>query len=334
MCPEISVIIPVFNGEKTLERSLESVSCQTFADFECIIVNDGSKDNTASLLADFAQRDSRFRVVTIPNGGVSHAKNTGLDCAVGRFWAFLDCDDVLEPHALETLHHVITDTNSDVAIAHIVFEDEHGDKTDRTPALPTLEQSPLRMTSAQAVCTMLEGHPFGGHLHAKLLRAETMKSLRYREDVYIFEDMLFLIEAFTLVQSAAYTPDIVHHYRVSEDGALAKALSERKASSLLACAEIRRIASIHFPEALILARDFAFRNALWVLEELAASPVAIRKQPWAQRAGRMACAEIQTRPNPANLPWIQRLFCSAIRLGWPIFYALHQGPYKLFKKLT
>ena len=95
--PEISVIIPVYNKHKYIESSLRSVLEQSFRDLEVIAVNDGSTDESLTVLNQMAEADQRVRVIDIPNGGVSHARNVGLSHARGQWIQFLDADDLLEP---------------------------------------------------------------------------------------------------------------------------------------------------------------------------------------------------------------------------------------------
>lgn len=98
-----SVIIPVYNVELYLKGCLESVRGQSFTDWEAVCVNDGSTDGSAAILDDYAAKDARFRIVTQPNGGLSAARNAGLDAAKGEYILFLDSDDWLEENALEVL---------------------------------------------------------------------------------------------------------------------------------------------------------------------------------------------------------------------------------------
>jgi len=101
-----SVIIPVYNGEKFIDNAIESVFSQTYSDWELIIVNDGSKDNTASVLEKYAHKDG-VTVINRENGGVSAARNDGVARGKGEYFAFLDADDVWEPHHLETMAYLI-----------------------------------------------------------------------------------------------------------------------------------------------------------------------------------------------------------------------------------
>lgn len=100
---KFSVIIPVYNVEAYLRDCLDSVLKQTFADWEAICVNDGSTDGSANILNEYAAPESRIKVVTQPNGGLSAARNAGIDAAEGEYVLFLDSDDWLEENALEVL---------------------------------------------------------------------------------------------------------------------------------------------------------------------------------------------------------------------------------------
>ena len=98
-----SIIIPVYNVENYLRDCLDSVLGQSFSDWEAVCVNDGSTDHSVSILEEYASRDNRITVISQPNGGLSAARNTGLNAAKGDYVIFLDSDDWLEADALKTL---------------------------------------------------------------------------------------------------------------------------------------------------------------------------------------------------------------------------------------
>lgn len=112
--PAISIIIPVYNVEKYLRRCLDSVLNQTFNDWQAICVNDGSPDNSAEILAEYAARDSRFVVVTKENGGLSDARNAGMPFATGEYIMYLDSDDFIHPQTMEIAWHMVKRDNSDI----------------------------------------------------------------------------------------------------------------------------------------------------------------------------------------------------------------------------
>ncbi|MDR1337533.1 MAG: glycosyltransferase [Rickettsiales bacterium] len=112
--PAISVVIPVYNVEKYLRRCLDSVAGQTFSDWEAICVNDGSPDNSAAILAEYAARDKRFKVITKENGGLSDARNVGTDAATGDYLIYLDSDDFIHPQTMEFSYALAQRDGSDI----------------------------------------------------------------------------------------------------------------------------------------------------------------------------------------------------------------------------
>ena len=115
---KISVIVPVYNGEKYLLECLQSIQKQTFSDWECICVDDGSRDESLSILQGIAQKDARFRVISQPNGGVTSARQNGVEHATGEYISFVDCDDVLPPDALEVLIRRKEEYDADIVIGN------------------------------------------------------------------------------------------------------------------------------------------------------------------------------------------------------------------------
>ena len=101
--PYLSVIVPAYNSEATLERCVRSVLEQSFVDLELLLVDDGSTDSTPGLLRQFSEEDGRVRIFTQANGGVSAARNLGLTHAQGTYVAFLDADDWVDPYTYERL---------------------------------------------------------------------------------------------------------------------------------------------------------------------------------------------------------------------------------------
>ena len=101
MKTEISVIVPCYNLAEFLPEALDSVAAQTFQDWECIVVNDGSTDRTGELAARYAAADKRFKIVETPNGGVIKARNLGVKSSTGKYLLFLDADDILMPDYMD-----------------------------------------------------------------------------------------------------------------------------------------------------------------------------------------------------------------------------------------
>lgn len=126
--PTVSVVIPTYNRETVLPRALDSVLAQTYGDFEVIVVDDGSRDGTAGVMAEYVRRDGRVRYCRqSQNAGVSAARNRGIREAKGEFVAFLDSDDEWAPTKLERQIERFREANSEVGLVYCGVETVYGD---------------------------------------------------------------------------------------------------------------------------------------------------------------------------------------------------------------
>ena len=123
-----SIILPVYNGERFLSQSIESVLSQSFRDYELIIINDGSTDSTLNICLSYASSDTRIRIVNKQNEGVSVARNQGLNIAKGEYILFIDSDDILYVNALNILHEKLCDVSLDYLRYEYQTIDENGKK--------------------------------------------------------------------------------------------------------------------------------------------------------------------------------------------------------------
>ena len=122
---EISIIVPVYQVEKYIRQCIESILAQTFTDFELILVDDGSKDNSGKICDEYAEKDKRIRVIHKENDGLSDARNKGLDNASGNYFMFVDGDDYISPNMAECLYKKISEAKADIAACNYryIFED-------------------------------------------------------------------------------------------------------------------------------------------------------------------------------------------------------------------
>lgn len=115
---KISIIVPIFNTEKLLKKCLNSIISQTYKYFELILVNDGSTDNSGQICDDYANKDSRIHVIHKSNGGVSSARNAGLEVAKGEYIGFVDSDDYINQYMFETLYKYAIKFSSDIVLCN------------------------------------------------------------------------------------------------------------------------------------------------------------------------------------------------------------------------
>ena len=118
---EVSIIVPVYQVEKYIRQCVDSILAQTFTDFELILVDDGSKDRSGEICDEYAGMDERVKVVHKENGGLSDARNRGMDQAVGKYFMFVDSDDYIAPTMLESLYSSMRRENADIAACNFLF---------------------------------------------------------------------------------------------------------------------------------------------------------------------------------------------------------------------
>lgn len=110
--PTFSIIVPVYNSMNYLSQCVDSIKKQTYSDFECVLVDDGSTDESSMFCDVICENDSRFRTIHIENRGVSHARNVGINSTLGQFVTFVDSDDTLLPTALESYLNILHNDES------------------------------------------------------------------------------------------------------------------------------------------------------------------------------------------------------------------------------
>lgn len=190
----ISIIVPVYQVEAYLPACVESVLKQTYSDWELILVDDGSKDDSGELCDQYAQQDSRIKVIHQENGGVSAARNAGLEEAQGEYIAFLDSDDLIKPDYFQVLHQNLEENEADIACCCAV---SHGGEILVNDILPLVRQNRV-IRDPEEVCADIAANTeiywsciWGKLIRAKLAKKYRFRPMRYGEDgVYMFD--LFL----------------------------------------------------------------------------------------------------------------------------------------------
>ncbi|MDV4769588.1 glycosyltransferase, partial [Enterococcus faecium] len=185
MC-EISIIVPVYKVEPYLRKCVDSILAQTFTDFEVILVDDGSPDNSGKICDEYASKDSRVRVIHKKNGGLSSARNAGIDVARGKYLGFVDSDDYIEKDMYELLYDNIVKEQADLSICGI-YDIYAGKKVKILPE----EYKVLDKVSAMKI--VLEAQSFSVHAVNKLYKKELFNKIRYPENI-ITEDAAVILD--------------------------------------------------------------------------------------------------------------------------------------------
>ena len=215
----VSVVMPCYQNAETLTASVRSLQAQTVSDWELIAVDDGSRDRTLEVLRSLAQEDARIRVMHQENGGVSAARNAGMDAARGEWVFFLDADDLLIPDALETLLDMTSDALDVVCGAYTIrYANENNRVETHVCAdgdLQTVMESLIRGDSAlNSMC-------------ARLYRRSVLEvyGIRAPLGVKIGEDVLFNLAFFARARAYAMSEKVVYIYELGGDSAMMRAKS-------------------------------------------------------------------------------------------------------------
>lgn len=228
----ISVIIPVYNSELYLRDCLNSVLAQTYQDLEIICVNDGSTDNSQDILADIVRQDSRMKVLSQENLGVSMARNAGLDVAMGDYITFVDSDDILEPDIYEVLLSLARKYYAD--IVHCGYKKIHldGSTKDVCGTGKLLVQD-----GQEASRCLLSGKHFAGGPCNKLYRSSLVGRTRFDTTLKINEDLLFNAKLFQKAERTVFLDVSKYHYFERENSACFRTASIRKKQDIVVAAE-------------------------------------------------------------------------------------------------
>lgn len=228
MTPAISIIIPIYNGEKYLKQCLDSIVRQTFTNFEVLLINDGSTDNSQSILDWYKEKDERFKTYQIPNSGVSHARNVGLSMATGDFIFFVDSDDWIEEDAIEYLLNQFVSQNISIVLS--AFSYDYFDKTTdchlsaNILTKKQISSFPLAIfvpetasindvkLDVEILCAMA----------GKMYRRDFIEKhkIRFNKHVKIGEDGLFVLEVLLKSQDFRIVNKRTYHYVMREGSAM------------------------------------------------------------------------------------------------------------------
>lgn len=173
---EVSIIVPVYQVEKYIRQCIESILAQTFTDFELILVDDGSKDNSGQICDEYASKDKRVKVIHKKNGGLSDARNKGMDNATGNYFMFVDSDDYIAPTMTECLYKSILKENADIAACNFRYFFEEDPKKNFST-----EKGEETLCGREIFYSRKNERNYGFWTVAwnKLYKAETFKNMRF-----------------------------------------------------------------------------------------------------------------------------------------------------------
>lgn len=252
----ISVIVPVYNVEDYLDRCMESIMQQTYKDLEIILVDDGSTDSSGKKCDEYAQKDPRIKVLHKENGGVSSARNMGLDTATGDYIGFVDSDDLLEPGMYELLIKNAVENHVNISCCQMQTKNIDGTVT------------PIDRTASCLFSKMqiVEGFFFDDFIKGfivspcnKIIKKSILDENHIRFQNYaLAEDFLFIFETLTHVESVYYDATVGYYYLHRENSAMTSKFTKKRFDYVDAITKIENICKDKYE------KDIAKKAHNWV----------------------------------------------------------------------
>ncbi|MBR3795246.1 MAG: glycosyltransferase family 2 protein [Clostridia bacterium] len=212
---DISIIVPCYNADRYLNICLESLKAQKQPEIEMILIDDGSTDATGAILDRFAEGEPRAKVIHVKNGGVSSARNRGLELAGGRYIAFMDADDALEENSLQLLYqHAVRSGAQIVSANHTLFEVENNRRVQ-------VEVEPVVQQPSEIIKEIIHMHRIYNNIWNKLYDRALFDGLSLDESVRIGEDAILNLQLYSRAKRVAHLPEYTYVYRVHGSSAMA-----------------------------------------------------------------------------------------------------------------
>lgn len=202
---KISIIVPIYKVEKYLRQCLDSIRAQTFEDWECILVDDGSPDNSKTICNEFCEKDLRFKYLYKENGGLSSARNAGIAIATAPYLGFVDSDDWIEPEMFEIMYNTIREYDADFVECSFVKRYLDFDK------VKSYVREKSVLDRKQTVRELYFDRKLPNYIWSKLFKREVFTE-KFPEGVN-YEDIKLLNSIVKNIKTAVIIPDILYNYR-------------------------------------------------------------------------------------------------------------------------
>lgn len=211
--PKVSIIVPVYNVEKYINRCIRSILNQSLDDFEIILVDDGSNDNCPQICEEWSMKDTRIKTIHQINGGLSSARNTGVDAARGEYIGFVDSDDWIEPMMYECLYNAAKENDVEIALCEMrVVKDERTDIVQ-----PQKIQRVIDKNELMELFFRVKDNRIHYCVCDKLYKATVIKDIAFTEGIR-FEDIDYNFKVFEKCQRAVYTNQVLYNWFFNSSG--------------------------------------------------------------------------------------------------------------------
>lgn len=261
MGEKISVIVPVYNVEQYLERCVDSIINQTYTNLEIILVNDGSTDNSGKLCDELAKKDERIRVIHKENGGLSDARNRGIDESESDLVGFIDSDDYIDSDMYEVLLKNLNDTDADLSMCALY------DVYNNTPEVQVTNKETWKLSSEQAIKMVMEAKILSVTAVNKLYRKSLFTDLKF-EVGKIAEDAFIMIKLLDKCEKIVATNEKKYYYVHRENSITTQKFSTKFLNVIEAYEQNSNIISEKYPKLKDVAQTRMNWAYFYVLDRL------------------------------------------------------------------
>ena len=238
----ITIVVPVYNVEKYIDRCVESIQNQTYKNLEIILVDDGSKDNSAKICDQYAKKDKRIKVVHKKNGGLSDARNAGIEIAKGKYIAFIDSDDYIDEHFVEVLYKSMIQYKTKIAIADICVQYDTGEKFENSDKTVYVE------TEKEILRKMLIGiRDLDNSACNKLYDMSLFKDIRYPVG-RLYEDTATTYKLFSKCENMVINSFPLYYYMKRRDSITQGRFNPKKLQLIDSVSEMTTYVRSKYPE--------------------------------------------------------------------------------------
>lgn len=236
----ISVIVPVYKVEQYLNQCIESIVNQTYRNLEIILVDDGSPDDCPEICDEWAQKDSRIRVLHTANGGSARARNCGIELAKGEFISFVDSDDVIHPQMIQIMYSTMKKNNYDIVECDYTINGVFDFSIDTGAN----EKS---YGVAEALSLHLSNRGFSQIVWNKLYRRDTIGGIRFTEGKFL-DDVYWTYRVLASAKKLSMIKEILYFYRQQDQSVMHQRYSLRRLDAVTAYCERYELFTTSFPE--------------------------------------------------------------------------------------
>ena len=258
----ITIVVPVYNVEKYLKKCIDSILCQTYDLLEIILVDDGSLDNSGTICDDYMNADNRVKVIHKKNGGLSDARNVGIDAANGNYITFIDSDDYINCDYINNLYEMLLLSNSEIAVCdnYYFYEEDTLINIDNKKSFKTFSK-------LQALQDMMYQKNISNNACGKLYKTELFSVVRYPVG-RLCEDLGTTYKLFYKANNICFTSDKYYYYFQRHDSIIHKAFNLNRMDGLTFAFEEKSFISLNESSIIKSAINREFMECIYILKTI------------------------------------------------------------------